>query len=84
MKRTITALILALCMLVVSINCFAEDKTDVNTADALNELGLFLGTGNGYALEKSLTRAQGVTLLVRMIGMEETAAKGVYENKYIF
>ena len=33
----------------------------------------------GYELENGLTRAQGTTLLVRMIGMEETAENGKYE-----
>ena len=82
MKKTITAWILALVMIVVPTVCFAVDDSDVNTADALNELGLFLGTGNGYELEKGLTRAEGVTLLVRMIGMEETAENGAYDNSF--
>ena len=82
MKKTIIALILALVMIVMSVTCFAAGTLDVNTADALNELGLFLGTGNGYELEKGLTRAEGVTLLIRMIGMEETAENGVFDNSF--
>ena len=82
MKKTIIALFLVLIIIIAAFNCFATSKTDVNTADALNELGLFLGKGNGYALEKGLTRAEGVTLLVRMIGMEKTAENGVYKNKF--
>jgi len=73
---------MAAVMIVMSVNCFAADKTDVNTADALNELGLFLGTGNGYELDNGLTRAQGVTLLVRMIGKEEAALNGEYKNAF--
>ena len=82
MKKTITALILALAIFAVSATCFAAENSNINTADALNELGLFLGTGNGYELEKGLTRAEGVTLLVRMIGKEETAQNNVYENDF--
>ena len=82
MKKTLTALILALAIFAVSATCFAADNSDINTADALNELGLFLGTGNGYELDRGLSRAEGVTLLVRMIGMEETAESGVYENDF--
>ena len=82
MKKTSIALLVALVMIVVPVTCFSAGASDVNTADALNELGLFLGTGNGYELEKGLTRAQGVTLLVRMIGMEETAVNGVYDNSF--
>ena len=82
MKKTIIALMLVLTMIALPITCLASNSTDVNTADALNDLGLFLGTGNGYDLENGLTRAQGITLLVRMIGMEETAKNGVYENSF--
>ncbi len=82
MKKTITALILALAVIVMSAAVFAVDNSDINTADALNELGLFLGTGNGYELEKGLSRAEGVTLLVRMIGKEETAKNNVFENDF--
>ena len=82
MKKTVIALLLSLVMIVMSFTCFAANATDVNTADALNELGLFLGTGNGYELDKGLTRAEGVTLLVRMIGKEETAQNSVYENDF--
>ena len=82
MKRTITALLLVLAVFILSVTCFAVDNSDINTADALNELGLFLGTENGYELEKGLTRAEGVTLLVRMIGKEEIAQNSVYENDF--
>lgn len=82
MKKTIIALILVLLMVVMPITCFAADASDLHTADALNELGLFLGTGKGYELENGLTRAQGTTLLVRMIGMEETAENGKYEAHF--
>ncbi len=82
MKKRAFALIMALVMFIMSITCFAVSVSDINTADALNELGLFLGTGNGYELENCLTRAQGVTLLVRMLGMEEVAENNVYNNSF--
>ena len=44
-------------------------------AAALNALGLFKGTENGFELEKSLTRAEAVTLLVRVLGKEAEAEK---------
>jgi len=82
MKKTITALILALVVIILSATIFAADNSAINTADALNELGLFLGTGNGYELEKGLSRAEGVTLLVRMIGKEDAAQNNVYKNDF--
>ena len=82
MKKTLVALLLVLLMIAAPITCLAADASDLHTADALNELGLFLGTGKGYELDKGLTRAQGTTLLVRMIGMEETAENGAYEARF--
>lgn len=76
MKKRITALVLALLMLATAAGAYSE--TDQNTADALNYLGLFLGTGKGYELDAPLTRAQGITLLVRMVGGEDTAEKTPY------
>ena len=82
MKKTMMALIVAILMIFSTITVFSVDDSDINTADALNDLGLFLGTGNGYELEKGLTRAEGVTLLVRMIGKEEAALSGDYDNDF--
>ncbi len=82
MKTTVISLFLALLMLTMSIICLGADVSDSYTADALNELGLFLGTGNGYELDSGLTRAQGTVLLVRMLGMEEVVEKTVYFNSF--
>lgn len=82
MKRTLIALLLVLSLL-TSVVC-AYTPQDKNIADALNELGLFQGMGGtkGYALDESLTRGQGITLLVRMIGKEAEAEKTTYNNKF--
>ena len=82
MKKTMMALIVAILMIFSTITVFSVDDSDINTADALNDLGLFLDTGNGYELEKGLTRAEGVTLLVRMIGKEDAALSGDYDNDF--
>ncbi len=42
-------------------------------ADALNDLGLFSGSTNGYELERASTRAEGLVMLLRMLGEEERA-----------
>ena len=75
MKKCI-ALLLTVLLLTTAI--FAAPAAQQNAADALNHLGLFLGTNKGYELDASLTRAQGVTLLVRLLGAEEEAQKGTY------
>ncbi len=76
MKKRIAALLLALLLLASTAGAYTV--AELNTADALNHLSLFLGTGKGYELDNSLTRAQGITLLVRLIGAEEAAGQAVY------
>ncbi len=77
MKKRLMAMFLALTVL-LSVTCVAAYSKEEKTADALNELGFFLGTGTGYELENKLTRVQGVTLLVRMMGKEAAAEEGMF------
>lgn len=42
-------------------------------AEALDCMGLFQGTGSGYALENSASRAQGLVMFLRILGLEEEA-----------
>lgn len=51
-----------------------DDSITESIAEALYEMGLFRGTGNGFELERVLTRAEGITMLVRMLGKETEAA----------
>lgn len=44
-------------------------------ADALKKLNLFVGTNNGYELERASNRAEGLTMLIRFLGEEEVALK---------
>ena len=73
MKRRTIAMFLVL-MFMVSFTSVAAYTQQEKTADALNELELLLGTGNGYQLEKKLSRVEGITLLVRMIGKDAEAS----------
>ncbi|MDP4132972.1 MAG: serpin family protein [Bacillota bacterium] len=43
-------------------------------ADTLNKLGLFKGTEKGYELEKPVTRAEAITMILRMVGEEKDAS----------
>ena len=74
MKKRIVSLVAAVAVAVgaiVSATAYTPEQN--HAADALNSLGLFLGTGNGYELDKSLTRAEGATLIVRMYGKVDEA-----------
>ena len=43
-------------------------------ADALSDLGLFSGSNAGYELERASTRAEGLVMLLRLLGEEKQAA----------
>lgn len=43
---------------------------DEGCAERLNRLRLFQGTGDGYALEEVVTRAQAAVMVLRMMGRE--------------
>ena len=53
---------------VFSTTAFAADNTKY--ADTLGSLGLLRGTEKGYELEKTFTREESVTILVRLLGDE--------------
>lgn len=56
-------------------------KNAKECADVLYNVGLFKGTDNGYELEKSLTREESATILVRLLGKEDYSAE---ENPEVF
>ena len=83
MKKRILALALALALaFMLALPAAAYTQAQLNTADALYQLGLFLGTGTTYALDDNLTREQGIILLVRMLGAEQTAKDGTWQTPF--
>lgn len=54
----------------------------VDLAHALKTMGLFQGTSTGYLLGKSATRAEAVTMLVRLLGEEEMAQSKHYRHPF--
>ncbi len=67
--------------LLISGIVFASDvlSAENKSADALHTLGLFKGTDKGYELDKTLTRAEAVTMIVRLMGKEEYALSAEWE-----
>ena len=84
MKKCVMALALTLTLLLgmSTVPAAAYTAGQLNTADALYHLGLFLGYGDTYGLNDGLTRNQGVILLVRMLGKEEEAKKEPYSAPF--
>ena len=76
LMKKIISVFLCIVVFVFGTHVFAETETQY--ADKLFELGLFKGTDEGYALGKSLTREESVTLLVRLLGEEKNIADREY------
>ncbi len=51
-------------------------------AEALNHLGLFSGTENGYELSRVPTRAESLVMMLRLWGKEEESLKSAYNNPF--
>ena len=51
-------------------------------ANALNALGLFRGTGAGYELDKIPTRIQGLVMLIRLLGEENSALESSASHSF--
>lgn len=63
--------------------CTAADLSLSNShAKALNTLGVFQGTSAGYDLESAPNRAQGITMLIRLLGKEADALKKKYSHPF--
>lgn len=81
--KKILLYVLVIAML-LSTTVFAATTTQTATADALKSLGLFQGRGGtaGYALDENLTRAEGMALLIRLIGKDEEVKGKTYETPF--
>ncbi len=80
-------LVLLLCLLLV-FTFTAGAVYETSAADELFSLGLFNGTGVDatgkpvYALERTMTRGEALTLFVRLIGKENEALSGAWETPF--
>lgn len=90
MKKRVLSLILALVMVLalVPATAVAADDTHAEAARCLYELGLFQGVGTNadgtpdFALDRAPTRAEAVTMLVRLLGKEAEAKAGTWETPF--
>ncbi len=80
MKKTIMFLIV--CVLVLSIGCFAYSEKELDSAKTLYDLGLFKGSGDSFSaqsmdLDSTATRVQIAITVTRMLGKEQ---KAIYQS----
>lgn len=74
MKKRLLAFFCALALLVSAVpSAFALSGEQARAADTLYTLGLMKGTTGGYDLTSPATRAQAITLTVRLAGAESAA-----------
>lgn len=97
MKKIICTVLSLIMMLSVMVTASAQEENDFkynigdsdisipsskNEADILYKLGLFRGTGKGYELKKTVTRAEAITMVLRMIGEERDATTFNPEQRF--
>lgn len=86
MTRRILSLLLALVLLLGLVPmAFAADSQAQDAAEALYQMGLFQGTGKNadgsptFDLDRAPTRAEAVTMLIRLLGKETEAKSGEWD-----
>lgn len=89
MKCKILCILLACVMLFSTMTtAFAASSEAAEAAESLHALGLFNGTGTNedgapnYDLDREPSRAEAVTMLVRLLGKEEEAKNGTWTTPF--
>ncbi|WP_308722528.1 clostripain-related cysteine peptidase [Paenibacillus polysaccharolyticus] len=78
--RNIRSLIILLFLFLATTS--SASAQDTSHADALNHLGLFNGTENGYELSRVPTRAEALVMMLRLWGKEEDVQKNTNKNPF--
>ena len=87
-KKLISLLLVLIFCVSIATTVFAASSEAKLAADKLYDMGLFKGVGYNadgspnYDLDRGLTRAEAVTLLVRLLGREKTATVGSYTTPF--
>ncbi|NLL39830.1 MAG: hypothetical protein GX254_09640 [Clostridiales bacterium] len=76
------ALLLAAMLIAGSLAYAAYAPQYTQEADALKELGLFMGSDKGYELEREPNRTEALVLLIRLLGKEAEAEACSYANPF--
>ncbi len=88
MKKLLSAFLPIILTLSLCSPALAADMTAQSAADSLHALGLFSGVGTNpdgtpnYDLNRTPTRQEAVTMLVRLLGKEAEAKAGKWETPF--
>ena len=83
-KRLVSLILVAVMLLAYVPPVAAASREAQDAANALYALGLFNGTGTDesgnptFELDRGMTRAEAVTMLVRLLGKENEALSGAW------
>jgi S1-C subfamily serine protease len=72
-KPTILAVLIVCFFLIQTSFSSAATSTYENYAESLSDLGVFVGTGSGFELDRAPTRVEGLVMLIRLLGAENEA-----------
>lgn len=87
-KIAATAALLLVIAAITATAAFSASTSAINSANALYTLGIFQGTGTNsdgtpiYELDRTPTRQEAVTMLVRLLGEEDAALSGDWETPF--
>ena len=88
MKKLIALILAVMLLLGCAVTAQAADPRKAEAAAALYDLGLFQGTGTNadgtpdFSLDRAAKRAEGVTLLVRLLGVDEETLKNASDAPF--
>ena len=88
MKRIISMILSLVLVFSLVPSAYAASDEATAAANALHERGLFNGVGTDkdgnpvFDLDRTPTRAEGVTMLVRLLGEETEAKNGVWSMPF--
>ena len=72
-KPTILAVLILCFFLIQTSFASAAASTYEDYAESLSGLGVFVGTGSGFELDRAPTRVEGLVMLIRLLGAESEA-----------
>ena len=79
-KTTKIISVILACVMIASMFTYA---VSAGSSETLNSLGLFLGTDDGYELDRAPTRAEAAVMLVRLLGKEAEVKETNFEHPFI-
>ena len=88
MKKALSILLVLALLVGMAPGAFAATDEAINAAETLYSLGLFKGTGTNadgtpaFELDRTPTRDEAVTMLVRLLGKEKAALAGTWETPF--